>query len=306
MKPHEGRKRRWGDRYDGFLVRNLDPMSMLIPVIMKTKTDSWVLLDDRIDITHTQEFIREMRRSGELPTLSLYQVVFAALARIFAEVPEINRFVQNGRVYSRNEIKGAMVVMRGLTKESERTTIMPRFELEDTLYDVVRKVNAEVDPIDRKQKKVRDDKNKTAFDGLQSALSVIPAGILVFVFDVLKMLDRHGMLPKSLNKLSPFHSSFFITNMGSMGTMPVYHHIYEFGTLSSFGAIGTVDTEYVPDKNGNVKKKLFLNTKFVVDERATDGFIYAMAIKKLKTYITKPELLLKPLENIEFDKIDKV
>ena len=51
MKPLEGRKRRFGDRNDGFLVRNLDPMGKLIPFIMKSKADSWVLFEDRIDIT---------------------------------------------------------------------------------------------------------------------------------------------------------------------------------------------------------------------------------------------------------------
>ena len=69
MKPLEGRARRRGDRYDGFLVRNVDPMGTLIPFIMKTKTDSWVLMDDKIDITHTQDFMREMRRNGSIPAL---------------------------------------------------------------------------------------------------------------------------------------------------------------------------------------------------------------------------------------------
>ena len=97
MKPLEGRKRRRGDRYDGYLVRNLDPMTALIPFIMKTKSDSWVLVDDRVDITHTREFIREMRKSGSIPALSLYQIVFAAMVRMIVDVPEINRFVQNGQ-----------------------------------------------------------------------------------------------------------------------------------------------------------------------------------------------------------------
>ena len=112
MRPLEGRQRRRGDRYDGFLVRNLDPMTALIPFIMKTKADSWVLVDDRVDITHTREFIREMRKSGSIPALSLYQIVFAAMVRMIVDVPEINRFVQNGRIYARNRIKGSMVVMR--------------------------------------------------------------------------------------------------------------------------------------------------------------------------------------------------
>ena len=39
MKPHEGRKRRWGDRKDGFRVRNIDPMTRLEPYIMPKKLD---------------------------------------------------------------------------------------------------------------------------------------------------------------------------------------------------------------------------------------------------------------------------
>ncbi len=305
MRPLEGRKRQRGDRYDGYLVRNVEPMGTLIPFIMKTKTDSWVLMDDKIDITHTQEFMREMRRNGKLPTLSLYQIIYAAMVRTIVDVPEINRFVQNGRIYARNEIKGSMVVMRGLTRESERTTIMPRFELEDTLFDVVERINKEINPIDLTQKKVREDDNKSAFDMLQTALCAIPAFFLHRVFDILKFMDRYGLLPRSLNKLSPFHSSFFITNMGSMGMMPVYHHIYEFGTLSCFGAIGTIDTVYEMNRHGEVRKKHYLNTKFVADERATDGFIYAMAMKDFKKYVMKPELLLDPPKRIEHDKIDK-
>ena len=305
MKPLEGRQRRRGDRYDGFLVRNLDPMTALIPFIMKTKADSWVLVDDRVDITNTREFIREMRKSSSIPALSLYQIVFAAMVRMIVDVPEINRFVQNGRIYARNRIKGSMVVMRGLSKDSDRTTIMPDFDQEDTLYDVVRKIDEKIDEIDRTQKKVRDDGGKSSFDVLQSALSSVPPFLLRLVFDTLKALDRHGLMPKALNELSPFHSSFFITNMGSIGMMPVYHHIYEFGTLSCFGAIGAIDTVYEPDRKGEMKKKVYLNIKFVVDERAADGFIYAVGMKAFKKYVMKPELLLVPPEKIEQDKIDR-
>ncbi|MCD8037129.1 MAG: 2-oxo acid dehydrogenase subunit E2, partial [Clostridiales bacterium] len=254
---------------------------------------------------HTQEFMREMRRSGELPNLSLYQIIYAAMVRTIVDVPEINRFVQNGRIYARNEIKGSMVVMRGLTKESERSTIMPRFQLEDTLYDVVERINNEIKPIDLSQKKVREDTNKSSFDMLQSALSAVPAFFLHLTFDSLKLMDKYGFLPKGLNKLSPFHSSFFITNMGSLGMMPIYHHIYEFGTLSCFGAIGTIDVVYKMDKHGKVHKKSYLNTKFVADERATDGFIYAMAMRDFKKYVMKPELLLVPPKHIVHDNIDR-
>ena len=101
MKPLEGRKRRFGDRRDGFLVRNLDPMGKLIPFIMKSKSDSWVLFEDRIDITHTQDFLHTMRKT-DLPGLTLYHIIFAAVVRAYSQVPELNRFIKGSNIYARN------------------------------------------------------------------------------------------------------------------------------------------------------------------------------------------------------------
>lgn len=303
MKPLEGRKRRFGDRKDGFLVRNLDPMSKLIPFIMRSKADSWVLFDDKIDITHTQDFLRDMRRT-ELPHLTLYHIIFAAIVRTYSQVPELNRFVQGGNVYARNEMKGSMVVMKGMQRDSERTTIMPRFDMDDTLYDVVEKIEKEANPID-KTVKVAEDENKNDFDKLELALGLIPNCLLAGVFWLLKWMDKHGWLPQAIASLSPFHSSFFITNMGSIGMQPVYHHIYEFGSISIFGAIGSKEIVYEMDREGNPHRKVYLNVKFVVDERICDGFIYAVGFKHIKSGISKPEQLLKPPKEVIHDKIDR-
>ena len=303
MKPLEGIKRRWGDRNDGFLVRNLDPMSKLIPFIMKSKSDSWVLFEDRIDITHTQDFLHQMRK-GEIPGLTLYHIIFAAIVRTYSQVPELNRFVQRSNIYARNEMKGSMVVMKGMKRDSERTTIMPRFEMEATLKEVSNEIQSLANPIDR-TKKVAEDENKNDFDKLELALSLIPNFLISFVFILLKFLDRRGWIPKKITDLSPFHSSFFITNMGSIGMEPVYHHIYEFGTISIFGAIGTKETVHELDRHGVLQRKTYLNMKFVVDERICDGFLYALGFKQIKSCISKPEQLMQPPKEVFHDKIDK-
>ena len=257
MKPLEGRKRRFGDRNDGFLVRNLDPMGKLIPYIMRSKSDSWVLFEDRIDITHTQEFLHTMRKS-QIPGLTLYHIVFAAIVRTYSQVPELNRFIQRNNIYARNEMKGSMVVMKGMQRDSERTTIMPRFEMDATLPEVVKEIEALANPIDR-TKKVAEDENRNDFDKLELALALIPGWLIRFVFSLLKFLDRYGLIPRKITGLSPFHSSFFITNMGSIGMQPVYHHIYEFGTISIFGAIGSKETVHELDRKGNLRRKTYLN-----------------------------------------------
>lgn len=304
MKPHEGRKRRWGDRKDGFRVRNVDPMTRLEPYIMPKKYDGWVLASEEVDITATEEFIRNMRK-GEMPKLTLYEIVFAAMVRAWVDVPELNRFVKHCKLYSRNCIKAAMTVMRGMSRESDRTLIIPQFECEDTLYDVVRRIEEETGAIDMTVS-VEEDENKNAIDGLETAFSVLPDFLLSAAISVVKFLDRYGLLPKKLTDISPFHTSFFITNMGSIGLDAVYHHMYEFGTLSTFAGIGRKRVCYETQADGTVKRKVKVTLKFVVDERAADGFAYAVGFRKIRQYVMHPEQLLSPPENIVFDKIDKV
>ena len=44
-------KRKLGDRYDGYRVRNVDPFFLLIPYLMKSRVDSQVYFSDRFEIT---------------------------------------------------------------------------------------------------------------------------------------------------------------------------------------------------------------------------------------------------------------
>ncbi len=301
MRPLEGRKRRWGDRCDGYRVRNLDPMTMIEPYFMRTNSDSWVLFEDDVEISAAQGFIQRMRKS-EMPGLTLYQLVFAAIVRTMAELPELNRFVVNRRIYARNEIKASMVVMKEMKKDAERSVITPKFELEDTLREVVTKIQEQADPIKEKDE---EDKAKNSTEWLERLLCKLPSWLLKLVVRLVFFLDDHRLLPKKVIDMSPFHSSFFITNMGSIGVAPVYHHIYEIGTVSIFGALGGKEVRYELDKEGKPMRKLYLKLRFVVDERATDGLIYAEGFRMIKKYIAKPELLMEVSKKIKHDVIDR-
>ena len=303
MLPMEGRKRRFGDRKDGFKVRNIEPMSRIEPFLMREKSDAWVLFDDKVDITHVQEFVREHRKA-DMPDLTLYHVLFASFIRAICKVPQANRFTIGGNIYARNELKFSMVVKKGMGFDADRTIIMPRFHLDATLPEVKETIDKEVAAIDMEAKSVEAGK-KTAFDILEVALGKIPNPVLRFVWFLLRHLDNHGWLPKALTDLSPFHASMFVTNMGSFGMDAVYHHIYNFGTVSIFGAIGKKQIEYVPQKDGSVKKKVMINLKFVVDERITDGFVFGAGLHEALMCFMHPEKLMERPDKVEQDQIDK-
>jgi pyruvate/2-oxoglutarate dehydrogenase complex dihydrolipoamide acyltransferase (E2) component len=101
--------------------------------------------------------------------------------------------------------------------------------------------------------------------------------------------------------VSPFHTSVFITDVGSLGISPVYHHLYDFGTTSIFVAFGTKRTEKVMDSNDNIVNKRTMTMRVVTDERIVDGHYFASAFKMYKTLIEHPERLESPPAKVVSD-----
>lgn len=115
-----------------------------------------------------------------------------------------------------------------------------------------------------------------------------------------RWLDNHGLVPKKLLKASPFHTTMFLTNMKSLGSEYVYHHLYDFGTTSQFISIGKEHIEPVIENDELTKGKI-LKLGMVIDERICDGLYYAHGIKIGTRFIENPSLLRERLEEIVVD-----
>ena len=79
----------------------------------------------------------------------------------------------------------------------------------------------------------------------------------------------------------------FITNLASINTTHIYHHVYEFGTTSVFLSVGKAIPNYM---TGDLDKKL-TPISVVMDERICTGHDYALFNKTLQRYLRNPELL---------------
>ncbi len=290
--PIPKRKRRLGDRYDGYRVRKMDLPFWIIPNIMRTRTDSQVFFEETIDITDLEKYVREKRKT-DMPELRLMHVVLAAMVRMFALRPRINRFVAGKKIYAHNNIRASMTIKRNLTDDGEETEVMPVFEPTDTLQDVVDRFNHEW-----KEAVAEETKADNKTDIVVRALAFIPTWLKTFVVFVLRNLDKVGLMPKFIYHASPFHSSFYITDVGSIGIDSIFHHLYEFGTTSCFIALGKKKTQYELQADGTVAKRKVLTFRFVLDERICDGHYYAATIRYFKRYMKHPELLEIPPESI--------
>lgn len=138
-------------------------------------------------------------------------------------------------------------------------------------------------------------------DSAARVLVALPAILLKFAVWFLKLLDYFGLLPRFLTKLSPFHGSMFITNMGSLGMPPILHHLYDFGNLPVFISMGSKRDEYFLAKDQTLQKRRVIDFTVMCDERICDGHYYATAFKEFKRILENPEQLLSPPEAVAAD-----
>ena len=285
----------WGDRIDGRKIRTLAPMAQITAYFQVERNDCSNLFEESIEITNLDRYIRQKRREG-LTDFGLTHVLLAAYVRGVAKYPQLNRFINGQKVFSRGEdIQYCMVIKKEMTVESPDTSIKVHLNPRDTATDVYYKLNAAVESV--KSTKELD----SSLDSLIMTLNLIPSVILKFVVWFLKLLDYFGLLPKFLLELSPFHGSLFFTSMGSLGIQPIYHHLYNFGNLPAFGSFGCKRKAYEIQEDGSVVMRKYVDVKFVLDERICDGYYYATFFKHYRRLLAHPEVLDNPPETVEKD-----
>ena len=218
----------------------------------------------------------------------------AAYVRTVAKYPALNRFIAGQKVFSRGEdIALCMTVKKEMRQDAPDSVIKVHLHPADTAADVYRKFNAQVEA-------AKDEMENTSADNTAAAFMMIPSLVLKFVMWLLKTLDYFGLVPRFLLEVSPFHGSVYFTSMGSLGIKPVYHHLYDFGTVPAFCAFGR-KRRAEEIKDGEIVERKYVDLKFNLDERICDGFYYAGVIKYFLRLLSHPDVLDNPPETIEKD-----
>lgn len=276
----------FGFRNDGKQLRKTDAIFKLMPNLMRERNDSQVLFSQDIITDGMDDYIKEKKEQDI--NISYLDIIYAAIVRIIAERPHLNRFCVNGRTYARNKILVSIVVKKSMADDAKETPLKLEFNGNETLMEVKEKLQSEI--AKNKQVEMQNDTDKTV-----KALTSVPTFLIKTAMNIIRFLDIHGMLPKFLINVSPFHTSAFLTNVGSLGIDAIYHHLYNFGTTSMFYAMGRKKKTYVYVDDELVEKKC-ISIAFVGDERICDGYYYASSFKLFSKYLAKPALLENPCE----------
>ena len=276
----------FGNRYDGRRIHDVDPFQKITPYIMKTRTDSQNLFNDDFLCDPLDDYIRLKKSEGF--DYNYMKIVIAAMVRTISLRPALNRFVMNGRIYARKKIWISFVVQRSLRDDSAGTTVKLCFEGTETLQEIS-------EAVDKVIFETRNTESNDT-DKLAGLIMSIPGPLIKLVINGLIFMDKHDMLPKAIIKASPFHTSFFVTNLKSIGLRYIYHHVYEFGTTGIFIALGKEKLKAVPLNKDIIEGKKVLTLGFVTDERFCDGLYFAKAMKIFRRCMKDPRVLETALE----------
>lgn len=270
-------------------VKSVSPMTMLVPYIMKNRTGAMNMINFRVNVDKMDRYIKEKQAQG-FKNLNYMHVIIASHVRLISQRPAINRFIRGQRIYTRRNVEIALTIKKEMSLESPDTVVKITLPPDATIDDVYRE-------LDRAVNEYRDNPGGD-FDNTAKVLSYVPGVLLTFAIGLLRFMDYFGLIPSFLTGVSPFHCSYFITSMGSLGIPSIYHHLYDFGTCPIFCAFGTRQRVNEPNLDGTVEQKKYVDLSFVLDERICDGYYFASALKMMKNILKNPHVLDNPPETV--------
>ncbi len=292
-------KRRFGDRKDGTLIRDLDGMHFITPLIYPNRCDNEAYISERIDLGPVNAFLAQKNAQPSDFPYTLFHVILAALVKTVTLRPKLNRFIANKNFYQRREISAAFVVKKLFSDDAGEALAVVHATDESTLTslheDIFRQISS-----------CRSDKVDASTDNM-NLFNRMPRFLGKFIVWILTRLDVHGWIPASIIETDPYYCTMVLSNLGSIRLRSGYHHLTNWGTCSLFCIIGEKKMTPVFQPDGTYEMRETLDLGLTIDERLADGYYYSKSIRLLKHLLEHPELLELPAaQTVELeDKKDK-
>ena len=282
------RKRRRGDRRDARLVK-APGLQTIMGYLWPKRTDCEVYINDKVDATELLKYLE--RKNAEHPEYktTIFHAAITAMARMVKERPLMNRFIQGYRIYERDEITISFVAKRRFADGSDEALMVLVPKDEDNLDSISRKIVGDV-------RETRKSETSTGgVDALLDKLARLPRLVLMVIVRVVRWLDFWGINPKALTEGDPNYTTILTSNLGSIKTPSVYHHLNNYGTNSIMITVGTLHKEEILMSDGTKEIRDVVDYGATLDERIADGFYFARSLKLIKHIFDHPEMLDQPI-----------
>jgi hypothetical protein len=266
-------------RPDGRLARDVPAYRRMMPFVMTSKATAMAASRITVDMEAALDMVARPP-AGLEGVLTLTHLFLRAIALTLHEHPELNRFVASGRIYQRDGIWLSFSAKKAFDVHAPIVTIKERFDPAESLPEMARRLRDRLAE-GRSEKKSFVDK-ETAF------LLRLPPAAIRAVVRLQAALDHLGLLPAEMIERDIFYASAFVANLGSIGLDAVYHHLYEYGNIPLFMCIGRVAPTPTWHEDGTCTVRRAAEIKVTMDERITDGFYAARALKRFKHLLEHP------------------
>ena len=284
----ETRKRRWGDRRDGRRVK-APGLQTVMGYLLPKRTDCEVYINDTIDATELLAYLEKKNASHPDYKTTIFHCAVTGMARMVSERPLMNRFIQGYRMYERNEISISFVVKRRFADGADESLMVLVPGETDNLDSISRRIVGNV------QETRKSEHSTGGVDALLDGFAKLPRPILMVAVRIIRWLDFWGINPKFLTEGDPNYTTILCSNLGSIKTPAVYHHLNNYGTNSVMITIGTLHKEEILMPDGAKEIRDVIDFGATLDERIADGFYFARSMRLIKHVFAHPELLDLPL-----------
>jgi len=278
-------------RPDGTLVPGLSPVRYIMPFLMRGRNESAVLHEARFDLSRTHAWLRRWSEANGRKA-TLFHLVLWAVARTLHERPGLNRFVSAGRLYQRNGVFLSFAAKAAWADDAPIVTIKLEFPKDDTFAACVDRVTQAVGgartPVAAAAGAAAAPRKASTVDKELALAMKLPAFLLRGVMALLRWLDRVNLMPAGMIASDPMYASAFLANLGSLGIDDTFHHLYEYGTVSLFGAVGRAEKGLFVGEGGAAEARDAMKMCWSFDERINDGFYCASSLKGVQRIVEDP------------------
>ena len=285
--------KKWGDRKDGKLLRDIDSMHTIMPLMYPNRCDNEAFISERIDLTNINAYLEQKNAGNPEYAYNLFQIMVTALLKVITLRPKMNRFIANQTMYEHNDVSAAFTVKKIFSDEGGEALAVIHSKESDN-------INTVHDEIFRQVSFCRSDE-KDPSTASMDVIQKTPRFLIKLVGKIARFLDRHGWMPRAVIATDPYYASAVLTNLGSIELHAGFHHLTNWGTNSVFCAIGERKLRPFFDDEGNIEMRDSVDLGLTIDERIADGYYYSKTVRLLRKLLENPELLELPLsEKVEY------
>lgn len=286
--------KKWGDRYDGYRIRDIDGVHFYMAYLMPKRTQAEVYINEKIDVTELLRYIKEKNASGERK-VTIFHCVIAAVARTVKMRPLLNRYISGKHYYMRKDISMGFTIKKKFSDHAEESLVIYKPKDSENLTAITDRISPQI-------KEAKREEKGQSVDDMLNIVKKLPKPVMYLFMAFLRFVDSHGLMPKAFSSVDTNYCSVLLSNLGSIKCDAVYHHLNDFGTNGIVITIGEAHKETVFNENGEPEVRDMMSIGVTLDERIADGFYFARSLKLIKHLFKNPQLLDKTLgEEIDFE-----